>query len=66
MIDPICFTKEWLDTVKKEHPLWLINPPLWEKMLYALSLVELLAQHELNFIFKGGTSLIRDTQEIFD
>jgi predicted nucleotidyltransferase component of viral defense system len=58
MIDPICFTKEWLETVKQEHSQWSINPPLWEKMLYALSLVELLAQHDLNFVFKGGTSLV--------
>jgi predicted nucleotidyltransferase component of viral defense system len=58
MIDKLCFTKEWLNTVKQEHPQWSINPPLLEKMLYALSLVELLAQYELNFIFKGGTSLV--------
>ena len=58
MIDKICFTKEWLNSVKQEHPQWSINPPLLEKMLYALSLVELLAQYDLNFIFKGGTSLV--------
>ena len=58
MIAPICFTKEWLNTVKQEHPQWSINPPLLEKMLYALSLVELLAQYDLNYIFKGGTSLV--------
>jgi hypothetical protein len=45
MIAPICFTKNWLDTVKQVHPNWQINPPLLEKMLYALSLVELLAQY---------------------
>ncbi len=58
MIKPICFTKDWLEQVKHEHPQWSINPPLLEKMLYALSLVELLAQYELHFVFKGGTSLI--------
>jgi predicted nucleotidyltransferase component of viral defense system len=58
MIDKLCFTKEWLETVKQEHPQWSINPPLWEKMIHALSLVELLAQYDLNFIFKGGTSLV--------
>jgi predicted nucleotidyltransferase component of viral defense system len=58
MIDQHCFTKEWLETVKQDHPNWSINPPLLEKMLYALSLVELLAHHKLHFIFKGGTSLV--------
>jgi predicted nucleotidyltransferase component of viral defense system len=58
MIAPICFTKNWLDTVKQVHPNWQINPPLLEKMLYALSLVELLAQYNLDFVFKGGTSLV--------
>ncbi len=58
MINQICFTEDWLKAVKQEHPKWSINPPLLEKMLYALSLVELLAQYDLNFIFKGGTSLV--------
>ena len=58
MINRKCFTKEWLETVKQQHPQWYINPPLLEKMLYALSLVELLAQNDLNFVFKGGTSLV--------
>ena len=35
-----------------------INPPLLEKMTYALSLAELLQLNGLDFIFKGGTCLI--------
>jgi hypothetical protein len=58
VIDKLCFSKEWLDNVRQEHPQWSINPPLLEKMIHALSLVELLAQYDLNFIFKGGTSLV--------
>jgi hypothetical protein len=58
MINQTCFTKEWLEQVKHQHPQWSINPPLLEKMIYALSLVESLAKYELNFVFKGGTSLI--------
>lgn len=67
MINKICFTKEWLENVKHQHPQWSINPPLLEKMVYALSLVELLAHHGLNFIFKGGTSLalLLDTPKRF-
>lgn len=67
MIHKTCFTKEWLENVKHQHPQWSINPPLLEKMVYALSLVELLAHHGLNFIFKGGTSLalLLDTPKRF-
>jgi predicted nucleotidyltransferase component of viral defense system len=35
-----------------------VNPPLLEKMCYALHLAELLKAEGLDFIFKGGTSLI--------
>src|SRR5690349_2194081 len=35
-----------------------INPPVLEKMIRALALLEALASQKLNFIFKGGTSLI--------
>lgn len=43
------------DLRKKFHRL---DPVLLEKMLYALYLVEKLTEEKLNFIFKGGTSLI--------
>jgi hypothetical protein len=40
------------------NPRARINPPLLEKMYYALHLVEQLQINGLDFIFKGGTSLV--------
>lgn len=58
MIDNKSFTKEWLDSfrVKKEHKS--INVTILEKMVHALSLLEHLKIAGLDFVFKGGTSLV--------
>jgi hypothetical protein len=58
MISSDSFQKTWLDTHRSRKGYEKINPPLVEKMIHALSLVEQLAVQELDFIFKGGTSLI--------
>jgi hypothetical protein len=58
MIKPHCFQKEWIDGFRAQEPYSKINPPLLEKMIHALSLLQYLQTHGLNFIFKGGTSLI--------
>lgn len=46
------------DRIREAFPRVVINPPLLEKMLHALHLAELLQQRGLDFILKGGTSLI--------
>lgn len=56
MISKECFTKEWLLGFRKRHKT--IDPGILEKMVNALALVETLKLNGLNFIFKGGTSLI--------
>jgi len=58
MINDKSFTKAWLDSfrVKKEHKS--INVTILEKMVQALSLLEHLKIAELDFVFKGGTSLV--------
>ena len=58
MIDNKSFTREWLDTfrVKKEHKG--INVTILEKMVHAFSLLEHLKIAGLDFVFKGGTSLV--------
>lgn len=58
MIANTSFTVTWITTLKKANSQANINPPLFEKMIYALLLAELLKVNGLNFIFKGGTSLI--------
>jgi hypothetical protein len=57
MINTITYSKEWIEKFKSSKDLY-INPPILEKMIYALSLVEQLVLENLDFIFKGGTSLI--------
>ena len=57
MIDNLTYSKEWIEKLKSQKDI-SINPPVLEKMIYALSLVEQLVLENLDFIFKGGTSLI--------
>lgn len=58
MIKTHCFTKEWINGFKQQKHLKRINPPVLEKMIQALSLLQQLRAHGLEFIFKGGTSLV--------
>ncbi|HEV8083703.1 MAG TPA: nucleotidyl transferase AbiEii/AbiGii toxin family protein [Chitinophagaceae bacterium] len=58
MILPESYSKEWIYSHRAKKGFEGINPPLAEKMIHALGLAEALAASELDFIFKGGTSLI--------
>ena len=58
MIKKYCFSKEWINGFRKEKKYSKINPPLLEKMIHALSLLQYLVKNDLEFVFKGGTSLI--------
>ena len=58
MIKANCFTKEWISGFKQQKHLKRINPPILEKMIRALSLLQQLKSHGLEFTFKGGTSLV--------
>ncbi len=49
-------TKEWLDTVMKSYKR--NDPGIVEKTIMALTLLEQLSVEGLDFIFKGGTSLM--------
>lgn len=57
MIQEQCFTKEWIDG-KRKH-LRVTDPGLLEKCIYALQLLgQLSEKNRVDFVFKGGTSLI--------
>jgi hypothetical protein len=58
MISPQSFTTEWINSHRKDKRFTRINPPVLEKMIRALALLEALALNKLDFIFKGGTSLV--------
>lgn len=58
MINQKSYTKEWIESFRKQKEYRTVNPPLFEKMIYAFSLLELLAGSGFDFIFKGGTSLL--------
>ena len=58
MIKEHCFTEEWLNAFKKQKKHKRIDEAILEKMIYALHLVERIKSNGLNFIFKGGTSLV--------
>jgi len=56
MIDPTSYGKEQLTKLRTANKG--IDPTLCEKMIRALGLLEKLAESKLDFVFKGGTSLI--------
>ena len=58
MIKEKCFTAEWLDQFKKQKEHNRIDKIILEKMIYALHLLERLKANGLNFVFRGGTSLV--------
>ena len=58
MIKEKCFTEEWLDAFKKQKDHKRIDKIILEKMIYALHLLEQLKSNGLDFVFKGGTSLV--------
>jgi predicted nucleotidyltransferase component of viral defense system len=58
MIGLHCFEKEWIDSFRKQKGYEKINPPLLEKMIHALSLLQHMQVQGLHFVFKGGTSLM--------
>lgn len=58
MIKEHCFTDEWLENFKKQRDHKRIDKIILEKMIYALHLLERLKNNGLDFVFKGGTSLV--------
>jgi predicted nucleotidyltransferase component of viral defense system len=58
MIKEHCFTAEWLDSFRQQKDHKRIDKIILEKMIYALHLLEQLKANGLDFIFKGGTSLV--------
>lgn len=56
MISQICFTADWLYAKRKE--LKGVDPALLERALHAFALLGHLAESGLDFVFKGGTSLL--------
>lgn len=56
MIDQKTHTAEWLESLRKKFPE--NDPILLEKCLKALTLLESLKRAGLEFVFRGGTSLL--------
>ncbi len=63
MIKPESFTKEWIDSFKANRQHKNIDVNILEKMIQALYLLEQLKVAGLDFVFKGGTSLVLLLQE---
>ncbi len=56
MIKANSFNSDWIKTLRSKKRK--IDPILCEKMVRSLGLVEQLVINDLQFVFKGGTSLI--------
>ena len=61
MIHTKSHTIEWITNVRNTLGK-RIDPKLIEKVIYALTLLEQLQLHNLNFVFKGGTALLLATE----
>jgi hypothetical protein len=62
MFPPSTYTRAWADEKRRE--LGNCDPVLLEKCVHALTLLGLLAESGLPFIFKGGTSLLLHLPQI--
>ncbi len=58
MIKKHCFEEDWIGQFKNQREHGRIDNIMLEKMIYALHLLERLKDNGLEFVFKGGTSLI--------
>lgn len=58
MIKSKCFTIDWFESFKKQKEHKSIQTNILEKLIYALHLLEQLKNSGLEFVFKGGTSLV--------
>jgi len=52
------YTEDWINHFRSTPEYRRINPPVVEKMIHALGLLEKLSETGFDFIFKGGSSLI--------
>jgi len=58
MILPESFTADWINSFRQKAKYKKIDPYIFERMIFALGLLEKLIENGLEFIFKGGTSLV--------
>ncbi len=58
MIDEKSFSPEWINSFRLKPEYSHIQTNILEKMIHSLYLVRLLKISGLDFVFKGGTSLI--------
>lgn len=49
MIKTHCFEKAWIDAFKAQEKYRRLNPPVLEKMINALYLLQLLKKNDFNF-----------------
>lgn len=56
MIPPDRHTREWI--AAQQARLGMADPIILEKAIFALTLLDLLARTDLEFVFKGGTALL--------
>jgi len=58
MINTETLSRDWILHFKDQEATRKSDPALIEKMIFALYLLENLAQQNIRFVFKGGTSLV--------
>lgn len=56
MIKPHCHTREWIEA--QRAALSAADPGILERAIFALTLLEAVSRSGLDYVFKGGTSLL--------
>jgi len=56
MIEKRCFQRDWIESLREKYTL--ADPTLLEKTIYAFELLGRLVEQKLEFVFKGGTSIL--------
>lgn len=56
LIHPKCFTLKWIQ--QKREEFGNVDPGILEKSIHALALLTHLSDSGLDFVFRGGTSLL--------
>jgi len=56
MISKECFSSDWIQNIRQK--IGKVDPTLLEKTIYAIELFGQLCENRVDFVFKGGTSLL--------
>jgi len=61
MVSQQCFELDWIAKIREKYPQ--TDPSIIEKTIYAFELIGILIENDIDFIFKGGTSMLLQIEQ---